>query len=94
MAKLKPGRPRKKNDTILTPQEVECLKKLGIRIKNLRIKAGFSNYEYFAYENNISRAQYGKYENGSNINFLTLYKIIKAHNLSLKDFFGKGFEEL
>lgn len=36
------------------------LKKLGLRIKELRIKNGFTNYEYFAYENGISRAQYGR----------------------------------
>ena len=34
----------------------DALKQLGLRIKNLRIKKGYTNYEYFAYENNISRA--------------------------------------
>ena len=45
------------------------LKKLGKRIKDLRTKAGFSSYEYFAYEHNISRAQMGRYENGQDLRF-------------------------
>ena len=52
-------------------------KKLGNRLKQLRIKKGYTNYEYFAYEHNIGRAQYGKYETGSNIQFDTLLKLIK-----------------
>ncbi len=69
------------------------LKKLGKRLKQLRIKKGYSNYEYFAYENNIGRAQYGKYETGGNIRFDTLAKIIKIHGLTMKDFFSEGFED-
>lgn len=70
----------------------EYLKKLGRRIKELRIKKGYSNYEYFAYEHGIGRAQYGKYETGGNIQFDTLLKIINALNISLKDFFSEGFD--
>ena len=54
-------------------------------------KAGYTNYEYFAYENNISRPQYGKYEAGANIQLNTLMKILKALNVSLEEFF-KGFD--
>ncbi len=42
----------------------EVLQKLGKRIKQIRIAKGYSSYEYFAYEHNISRAQYGRYEKG------------------------------
>jgi hypothetical protein len=68
------------------------LKKLGNRLKQLRIKKGYTNYEYFAYENNIGRAQYGKYETGGNIQFDTLMKIIKSHNMTVKDFFSEWFD--
>jgi transcriptional regulator with XRE-family HTH domain len=68
------------------------LKKLGNRLKQLRIKKGFTNYEYFAFEHNIGRAQYGKYETGSNIQFDTLIKIIKMHDMTLKEFFSEGFD--
>ena len=68
------------------------LKQLGERLKELRIKGGYTNYEYFAYENNLGRSQYGKYETGGNIQFNTLVKIIKIHGMTLKDFFSEGFE--
>ncbi len=71
--------------------EKEYLKKLGERLKHYRKKAGFSNYEYFAYEHNFSRPQYGKYEAGANIQFNTLMKILKALNVSFEEFF-KGFD--
>ncbi len=68
------------------------LKQLGNRLKQLRIQKGYSNYEYFAYEHNIGRTQYGKYETGGNIQFDTLIKIINALDISVKDFFAEGFD--
>ena len=70
----------------------EGLRKLGERIKELRIKGGYTNYEYFAYENDISRAQYGRYERGEDIRFGTLIKIIKAFDLTIEEFFSEGFD--
>ncbi|MBL7936625.1 MAG: helix-turn-helix transcriptional regulator [Bacteroidia bacterium] len=79
----------KKNKPIL---KEDALKKLGERIKELRIKNGYTNYEYFAYEHNISRAQYGRYERGEDIRFGTLIKIINAFGLTIDEFFSEGFE--
>ena len=67
------------------------LKKIGDRLRFYRKKAGYSNYEYFAYENNISRPQYGKYEAGANIQMNTLYKILNALKVSPEEFF-RGIE--
>jgi transcriptional regulator with XRE-family HTH domain len=72
-------------------EEKIFLKKIGARLKFYRKRAGYSNYEYFAYENNISRPQYGKYEAGANIQLNTLYKILKALNVTPEEFF-KGIE--
>lgn len=69
------------------------LKQLGERLKALRIKSGYTNYEYFAYENNLGRSQYGKYETGGNIRFDTLVKIVQIHGLTLEEFFSEGFED-
>lgn len=78
---------------ILKKQEPDIyLKQLGNRLKDLRIKKGYTNYEYFAFENNIGRAQYGKYETGGNIQFDTLIKLIQIHGLTLKEFFSEGFD--
>ena len=68
------------------------LKKIGERLRYFRKKAGYTNSEYFAYENNISRPQYGKYEAGANIQLNTLIKILNAMNVTLEEFFT-GFNE-
>lgn len=70
----------------------EGLKRLGNRIKELRVKAGYSSYEYFAYEHNISRAQMGRYENGQDLRFSSLVKLTNAFGITLEEFFSEGFE--
>lgn len=77
----------------LNKEEIELLEKLAKRLKELRINKGYTNYEHFAYESGISRTQYGKYEVGGNLKFLTLTKILKSLNVSLSEFFAEGFEE-
>ena len=67
---------------------------LGNKLRELRIQQGFSNYEQFAYEHNLPRAQYGRYEQGQDLRFSSLLKVLKAFNVSLEDFFKDGFEEL
>ncbi len=75
-----------------SPEELQLLEKLAKRIKTLRIEKGFSNYEHFAYESGISRTQYGKYERGDNLKFLTLIKVLKTLDISVSDFFAEGFD--
>lgn len=70
----------------------EELHKLANRIKELRIKKGYTSYEYFAYDHNIPRAQYGRYEKGEDLKFSSLLKILKGLNISLKEFFEEGFD--
>lgn len=74
----------------LNPEEI--LQKLAKKLLALRKNAGYSNADFFAYENQIHRSQYGRYENGSDLKFTTLVKIINAHGLTLKEFFSEGFE--
>lgn len=80
---------KKKEDNI----ESIYLKKIGDRLKYFRKKAGYTNYEYFAYDHNISRPQYGKYEAGANIQLNTLFKILKAMDVCPEEFF-QGFNEI
>jgi len=65
---------------------------LGKRIKALRIKKGYTNYEYFAYEHDIPRAQFGRYENGEDLRYSSLLKVIRAFGMTLQEFFSEGFE--
>lgn len=69
----------------------EQLKKLGARIKSLRIEKGYTSYEYFAYDHGISRAQFGRYEQGQDLRFSSLVKIVNAFGLTLQEFFNEDF---
>ena len=80
---------KKANQGLNTEAE---LKKLGKRIKQLRIDKGYSSYEYFAYDNNISRAQFGRYEKGQDLRFSSLIKVIAAFEMSVSDFFAEGLD--
>ncbi len=60
---------------------------IGERIKSLRINAGYKSYEVFAWENNLSRIQYWKMEKETNCTLKSLYKVLKVHNLTYKEFF-------
>ena len=68
------------------------LKKLGERIKFLRLKKGYTNYENFAYDNDLPRAQYGRYENGQDIRYSSLVKVVKALGVTMEEFFSEGFD--
>jgi transcriptional regulator with XRE-family HTH domain len=68
------------------------LKQIGERITYLRKKQGYKNYELFAYENNISRAQYGRYEKGKDLNMSSFKKVLDALKISPVEFFKEGFD--
>jgi transcriptional regulator with XRE-family HTH domain len=69
------------------------LKKVGERMRQLRIKKGFTNYENFAYEHDLGRSQYGKYENGTeDLRLSSLYKVISSMEVSFEEFFSEGFD--
>ena len=70
-------------------QEVE---KLGARIRELRIKEGFSSFEEFANDRGIHRAQIGRYEAGQNMNYTTLVRVVKMFGITLEEFFSEGFD--
>ncbi len=67
------------------------LKRLGEKFTEYRKAKGYTNYETFAYDHNIPRAQYGRYENGQDLRFSSLCKILKALDVSLEEFF-KDFD--
>ncbi|MAU70832.1 MAG: transcriptional regulator [Pseudozobellia sp.] len=74
------------------PQSEEQLIKLGKRLRELRIEKGYTNYEQFAFDNEIPRAQYGRYENGSDLRLSSLIKVLDALGITLAEFFSKGFD--
>ena len=70
----------------------ENVKKLAERIRAIRIKKGYGSHELFAYEHDIPRAQYGRYERGENMRFDSLVKVIRAFDMTIEEFFSEGFE--
>jgi transcriptional regulator with XRE-family HTH domain len=68
------------------------LENLGNRIKEVRKEKGYANYEQFAFDNELHRAQYGRYEKGQDLRFSSLVKVLKAMDISLKEFFSTGFD--
>ena len=77
---------------VKTPVDPEDqLVKLGARIKALRIRAGYASYETFAYEHGLPRAQYGRYEQGKDLRFSSLVKVVGAFEMTMMEFFEEGF---
>lgn len=61
--------------------------KIANKIKELRIKKGYTSHELFAWDNNLNRVQYWRIEKGSNITLKTLLMVLDIHKISLADFF-------
>jgi transcriptional regulator with XRE-family HTH domain len=68
-------------------EDAEMLKKIGLRLKQLRKEKGYTNYEHLAYELGMSRSAYWRIESGSNFEIKTLLRICRLFNLSLQEFF-------
>ena len=84
--------PRKRTEAKIIDDFDPFIKKVGERLRKLRIAKGYTSYEQFAYEHNIGRAQYGKYERGSeDMRISSLYKIVVAMGITMDEFFGEGF---
>lgn len=77
---------------VISKASAKQIQNLGKRFTQLRKEAGFTNYEQFAYENTLSRSNYGRYEKGADMQFSTILKICEAHKITLKDFFSQGFD--
>lgn len=63
------------------------IKAIAERIKELRIKAGYTSYEDFAVKNDLDRKQYWRMELGQNCRISSLLRIIRLHSMTMEDFF-------
>ncbi len=64
------------------------LAKIAAKLKELRINAGYTSHESFAWDHEINRIQYWRIEKGSNITLKTLLTVLDIHKVSLSDFFN------
>lgn len=63
------------------------IKQIAMKLKELRVKAGYTSHEVFAWDNGLSRVQYWRVESGSNITLKTLMKLLDIHGVTLSEFF-------
>ena len=79
----------KKKSIKKTDKDFEMfLVQVGEKLKKTRVAKGYSSYEHFAYEHEIGRAQYGKYERGTeDLRLSSLYKILNNMGLTFEEFF-------
>lgn len=68
------------------------LKKIGDRLKQLRVDAGIETQQEFCDRYNFQQKQLWRLESGENFQMTTLLRILEIHNLTLKEFFD-GIEE-
>lgn len=79
----------------LKAQTEKELLKIGNKLKKLRKAKGYSSPDKFAYDHDLNRSQYGKYEAGrNNITIATLLKIITHFELTLEEFFNEDYDKL
>lgn len=65
------------------------LKKIGEKLKRLRIKKKFKSYESFAVEFGLSRMQYWRMEEGkTNVTIRSLIKVLNIHKITIEEFFS------
>ncbi len=63
------------------------IQQIGQRIKELRIKKGYTSAEIFAYEHGLNRVSYWRIEKGHNITLASLLRILDIFEITLEDFF-------
>jgi transcriptional regulator with XRE-family HTH domain len=83
--------PKKKVEPLEKDLE-KLLSNMGKRMQELRKKSGYKNYELFAYENELPRAQYGRYERGQDLKLSSLLKVVRGYGITINEFFSEGFE--
>jgi transcriptional regulator with XRE-family HTH domain len=69
-----------------------CLVHIGKKLTRLRVNSGFKSYESFAIQNELSRMQYWRVENGkTNMTMKTLLHLLSIHDIDISDFFSRSF---
>ena len=72
----------------LTEDELKSLlTALGKKLQEVRKERGYKNYEKFAFENDIPRTQYGRYERGADLKVSSLLKVLNALDIPASEFF-------
>jgi transcriptional regulator with XRE-family HTH domain len=74
----------------LTDENIKALlEAIGKNLQETRKAKGYKNYETFAFENEIPRTQYGRYERGHDLKVSSLLKVVHALGMPLSEFFKR-----
>ncbi|MCW3128272.1 MAG: family transcriptional regulator [Bacteroidetes bacterium] len=72
----------------LPEDEIKALlASIGKKLQEVRKERGYKNYETFAFENEIPRTQYGRYERGQDLKVSSLLKVLHALDMPASEFF-------
>ena len=64
------------------------LRKIGLKLKDIRVKRGYTSHEDFAYDNDIPRVQYWRIEKGNaNLTMKSLARLLAIHKMTIEEFF-------
>ena len=88
----KQGKSRGEGQKTKQKEKNPAISALGRRIKELRKEKGYSSLYDFAYEHEISRGQYARFEQGANMTFLNFLKVASALGITLSELF-EGLDE-
>ena len=81
-----------KSDKVVV-NTADALKKIGKKLKKFRKQKGYKNSDDFAYDHEINRSQYGKYEAGAqDMRISSLLKTINSLGLTIEEFFKDGLD--
>lgn len=74
--------------------ETEILVEIGKKLKELRIRKGYSSYETFAFDHKLPRAHYWKIESGkTNLTLRTLIEVLNIHDIEFHDFIHEVYSK-
>lgn len=84
--------PKDTKEITLLPADI---KRIGARLRGIRKKLGFGNSDNFANHHVIDRAQYGKYETGTqDLRMSSLINVLEKMGYKLYDFFNEEYDKL
>ena len=70
------------------------LKRVGLKLTELRKQKGYTSHEDFALDHEIPRVQYWRIEKGqTNITMKSLIRLLTIHKLTIEEFFSSLYKE-
>jgi transcriptional regulator with XRE-family HTH domain len=65
------------------------LRRIGLKLMELRKQKGYSSHEDFAFDHDIPRVQYWRLEKGqANVTMKSLIRLLTIHKVTVEEFFS------